>query len=71
MGLFVYGEITGYTHSTELSHSALLKMVPTVQHASQGEVSNFADSPLRPNKKLYDPLEPISNYLKSKITAGN
>ena len=61
MGLrSVYGEITGYAHSTELSHSALLKMVPTVQHASQGEVSNFADSPLRQNKKLYDPLEPIS-----------
>ena len=61
MGLrSVYGEITGYAHSTELSHSALLKMVPTVQHASQGEVSNFANSPLRQNKQLYDPLEPIS-----------
>ena len=32
MGLrSVYGEITGYAHSTELSHSALLKMVPTEQ----------------------------------------
>ena len=61
MGLrSVCGEITGYAHSTDLSHSALAKMVPTVQHASQGEVSNFADSPLRQNKKLYDPLEPIS-----------
>ena len=34
----VCGEITGYAHSTDLSHSALSKMIPTVQKASHGQM---------------------------------
>ena len=53
MGLrSVCGEITGYAHSTDLSHSALSKMVPTVQKASQGQMGTFADAPTETEKKI-------------------
>ena len=60
MGLrSVCGEITGYAHSTDLSVSALSKMLPTVQQAAQGKMSTFADAPAKTQKKLYDPFNPI------------
>ena len=52
MGLrSVCGEITAYAHSADLSHSALAKMVPTVQQASQGQMGSFADAPTETEKK--------------------
>ena len=60
MGLrSVCGEITGYAHSTDLSVSALSKMLPTVQQAAQGKMSTFADAPAKTQKKLYDSFNPI------------
>ena len=66
MGLrSVCGEITGYAHSTDLSHSALAKMVPTVQKASQGQMGTFA-VPTKPRKKIYAPFNPIMELNFSK-----
>lgn len=62
----VCGEITGYAHSTDLSYSALSKMVPTVQQASQGKMCAFAAAPVKTQKKLYDPLNPISELTFSE-----
>ena len=60
MGLrSVCGEITGYAHSTDLSVSALSKMLPTVQQAAQGKMSTFADAPAKTQKKPYNPFNPI------------
>lgn len=60
MGLrSVCGEITGYAHSTDLSVSALSKMLPTVRQAAQGKMSTFADAPAKTQKKLYDRFNPI------------
>ena len=60
MGLrSVCGEITGYAHSTDISVSALSKMLPPVQQAAQGKMSTFADAPAKTQKKLYDPFNPI------------
>ena len=67
MGLrSVCGEITGYAHSTDLSHSALAKMVPTVQKASQGQMGTFADAPIETEKKIYAPFNPIMELNFSK-----
>ena len=67
MGLrSVCGEITGYAHSTDLSHSALSKMVPTVQKASQGQMGTFADAPTETEKKIYAPFNPIMELNFSK-----
>ena len=67
MGLrSVCGEITGYAHSTDLSHSALAKMVPTVQKASQGQMGTFADAPTETEKKMYAPFNPIMELNFSK-----
>ena len=70
MGLrSVCGEITGYAHSTDLSVSALSKMLPTVQQAAHGKMSTFADAPAKTQKKLYDPFNPISELAFSeKVT---
>ena len=38
----VCGEITGYAHSTDLSHSAISKMIPTVQKAAHGQMCTYA-----------------------------
>ena len=66
MGLrSVCGEITGYAHSTDLSHSALA-MVPTVQKASQGQMGTFADAPTETEKKIYAPFNPIMELNFSK-----
>ena len=45
----VCGEITGYAHSTDLSFSALSKMIPIVQKASQEKIRLFADAPEKNN----------------------
>ena len=62
----VCGEITGYAHSTDLSHSALSKMIPTVQKASQGQMCTYADAPSETEKKIYAPFNPILELTFSK-----
>ena len=62
----VSGEITGYAHSTDLSFSALSKMIPTLQKASQEKKCLFAEAPIKTKKHLYDPSNPISELTFSK-----
>ena len=62
----VNGEITGYAHSTDLSFSALSKMVPTVQKASQEKKCLLAEAPIKTKKNIYDPSNPISELTFSK-----
>ena len=62
----VSGEITGYAHSTDLSFSALSKMIPTLQKASQEKKCLLADAPIKTKKHLYDPSNPISELTFSK-----
>ena len=62
----VCGEITGYAHSTDLSHSALSKMIPTVQKASHGQMCTYADAPSETEKKIYAPFNPILELTFSK-----
>ena len=62
----VCGEITGYAHSTDLSFSALSKMIPIVQKASQEKMHLFADAPKKTTKTMYDPSNPISELTFAK-----
>jgi TldD protein len=62
----VCGEITGYAHSTDLSFSALSKMIPIVQKASQEKMRLFADAPIKTTKTMYDPSNPISELTFAK-----
>tara|TARA_B100001057_G_C22853261_1_gene951816 strand:+ start:78 stop:1499 length:1422 start_codon:yes stop_codon:yes gene_type:complete len=62
----VSGEITGYAHSTDLSFSALSKMIPTLQKASQEKKCLLAEAPIKTKKHLYDPSNPISELTFSK-----
>ena len=62
----VNGEITGYAHSTDLSFSALSKMVPTLQKASQEKKCLLAEAPIKTKKNIYDPSNPISELTFSK-----
>ena len=62
----VCGEITGYAHSTDLSFSALSKMIPIVQKASQEKIRLFADAPEKTTKTMYDPSNPISELTFAK-----
>ena len=67
MGLrSVCGEITGYAHSTDLSFSALSKMIPIVQKASQEKMHLFANAPKKTTKTMYDPSNPISELTFAK-----
>ena len=62
----VCGEVTGYAHSTDLSFSALSKMIPIVQKASQEKMHLFADAPKKTTKTMYDPSNPISELTFAK-----
>ena len=62
----VCGEITGYAHSTDLSFSALSKMIPTLQKASQEKKCLLAEAPIKTKKNIYDPSNPISELTFSK-----
>ena len=62
----VNGEITGYAHSTDLSFSALSKMVPTLQKASQEKKCLLAEAPIKTKTNIYDPSNPISELTFSK-----
>ena len=62
----VNGEITGYAHSTDLYFSALSKMVPTLQKASQEKKCLLAEAPIKTKKNIYDPSNPISELTFSK-----
>ena len=62
----VCGEITGYAHSTDLSFSALSKMIPTLQKASQEKKCLLTEAPIKTKKNVYDPSNPISELTFSK-----
>ena len=62
----VNGEITGYAHSTDLSFSALSKMIPTLKKASQEKKCLLAEAPIKTKTSIYDPSNPISELTFSK-----
>ena len=67
MGLrSVCGEITGYAHSNDLSYSALLKMIPTVQKAHQSKICKLDGDPSATEEKIYEPFNPIMELTFSK-----
>lgn len=55
----VAGEATGYAHSSELSHAALLRASDAVVTVKSGHAGTLADAPARTNRHLYSDDNPI------------
>ncbi|MEL7027158.1 MAG: DNA gyrase modulator, partial [Pseudomonadota bacterium] len=55
----VRGETAGYSHSTEISESALRRAAETARLAVGAGGGSLADGPARTNKKLYSDVDPL------------
>ncbi|MFC5385252.1 metalloprotease TldD [Aquamicrobium segne] len=55
----VAGEATGYAHSSELSHAALLRASDAVSTVKNGHQATLAEAPSRTNHHLYSDENPI------------
>ena len=56
----VKGEVTGYSHSTEISEAALKRAEGIVTLASKSTGGVLADAPARTNHHLYDAVNPLT-----------
>jgi TldD protein len=57
----VAGEATGYAHSSELSHAALLRASDAVSAVKAGYSGTVAEAPPRTNRHLYGEENPIGS----------
>jgi TldD protein len=57
----VAGEATGYAHSSELSHAALLRASDAVSAVKSGYSGTLADAPPRTNRHLYGEENPTGS----------
>ncbi|MBS3648258.1 metalloprotease TldD [Pseudaminobacter sp. 19-2017] len=57
----VAGEATGYAHSSELSHSALLRASDAVSTVKSGYSGTLAEAPPRTNRHLYGEENPTGS----------
>ncbi len=57
----VTGEVTGYSHSTEISAAALKRAAGIVSLASKSGGGSLADAPSRSNQNFYDMVNPMEN----------
>lgn len=55
----VAGEATGYAHSSELSHAALMRAADAVATVKSGHEGTLAEAPARTNRHLYGDENPI------------
>lgn len=62
----VMGEATGYAHSNELSHDAIKRASETVRAVKTGDNGIAADAPVRTNRQLYSPENPLSGVAFDK-----
>ena len=57
----VAGEASGYAHSSEFSHAALLRAADAVSAVKDGYSGTLADAPPRTNRHLYGDDNPIAS----------
>jgi TldD protein len=57
----VAGEATGYAHSSELSHAALLRAADAVSTVKDGYSGTLAEAPPRTNRHLYGEENPTGS----------
>lgn len=62
----VIDEATGYAHSNELSHNAIARASETVRAVKTGEDGSVADAPIRTNRQLYSPQNPLAGVAFDK-----
>ncbi len=64
----ILGDVTGFSHSSELSEEALKRAVETVKSIKSGSSATLAIPPLATNKKLYSDENPLGGVdFKEKI----
>ncbi|MEM6375025.1 MAG: metallopeptidase TldD-related protein [Pseudomonadota bacterium] len=58
----VRGEVAGYAHSSDISEKALARAVQTARLALGDGGGIAADPPVRTNRRLYEPVDPIAGH---------
>ena len=59
----VKGDVTGYSHSTEITEAALQRAAATARFAVRDGGGNLAEGPAATNKRLYGDVNPIQDTI--------